>query len=116
MIDVDCQERTIFMNYNFKQVSEIITDAVIRANWNNVSFRRAKFEIEITFGNCFMEDKTDGEFYKSYTCTVYGSNNSYKLWENGAFTEISEDEWFTQVEKYFWTICGTHLKVEENIA
>ena len=104
------------MAYTLEQVKEILTDAAIRADWKNISFRRAKFETEITFGNCFMEDKTDGEFYKSYTCTVYCSKNSYKLWENGAFTEISEDEWFAQVEKYFWTICGTHLKVEENIA
>lgn len=104
------------MNYNFKQVSEIITDAAIRADWKNISFRRATFKIEITFGSCFMEDETDEEFYKNYTCTAYGSKVSYSLWENGVFRVISEDEWFAQVEKYFWTICGTHLKVEEKTA
>lgn len=104
------------MAYTLEQVKEILTDAAIRADWKNISFHRSKLEIEIIFGNCLMDGKTDGEFYKSYTCTMYGTKNSYTLWENGAFTEISEDEWFAQVEKYFWTICGTHLKVEENIA
>ena len=104
------------MAYTLEQVKEILTDAAIRADWKNILFSRSTFEIGITFGSCFMEDKTDGEFYKNYICTVYGSKNSYKLWENGAFTELSENEWFAQVEKHFWTICGTHLKVEENIA
>jgi hypothetical protein len=104
------------MAYTLEQVKEILTDAAIRADWKNISFRRSKFEIEVIFGSCLMDGKTDGEFYKSYTCTMYGEKNSYTLWENGTFTEISEDEWFAQVKKYFWTICGTHLKVEENIA
>lgn len=105
------------MAYTLEQVKEILTDAAIRANWNNFLFRRARYEVEVIFGNCFIENgNADGDFYKSYTCTTYGKNVCYKIWENGMTTEITEGEWFAQVEKYFWTICGTHLKVEEKTA
>ena len=107
------------MAYNFKQASEIITDAVIRADWKNVSFARDRMLVSVIFSNLFLEDsraRCESDFYIKYTCETECGGARYSKWNDSKTTDMTEAEWFAEVEKYFWTICGTHLKVEENIA
>ena len=119
MIDVDCQERTIFMNYNFKQVSEIITDAAIRADWKNVSFARDRMVVSVIFSNLFLEDsraRCESDFYIKYTCETECGGACYSKWNDSKTTEMNQDEWFAEVEKYFNDICGVNLNIEEKTA
>lgn len=106
------------MNYNFKQVSEIITDAVIKAEWKNVSFARDRLSVSVIFGNLFLEDsraRYESDFYIKYTCEVDCDGTCYSKWNN-KITDMTEAEWFAEVEKYFSDICGIHLNIEEKTA
>lgn len=107
------------MNYNFKQVSEIITDAVIRADWKNVSFTRDRMVVSVIFSNLFLEDsgaKDESDFYIKYACETDCSGARYSKWNDNKTTDMTEAEWFTEVEKYFNDICGIHLNIEEKTA
>lgn len=107
------------MAYNFKQVSEIITDAAIRADWKNVSFTRDRMVVSVIFSNLFLEDsrvRYESDFYFKYTCEIDCGGTCYSKWNDSKTTDMTEAEWFAEVEKYFSDICGTHLKVEEKTA
>ena len=107
------------MAYNFKQVSEIITDAAIRADWKNVSFTRDRMVVSVIFSNLFLEDsrvRYESDFYIKYTCeTEYGGAH-YSKWNDNKTTDMTEAEWFAEVDKYFSDICGIHLNIEEKTA
>lgn len=110
------------MAYTFEQVAEIITDAAIKADWKNVSFSRDRMFVSVLFSNLVLEDaiarqKTD--FYIKYTCeTDYNRGARYSKWNDSdsKTTDMTEDEWFTEVEKYFSEICGVQLRAEEKTA
>ena len=107
------------MNYNFKQVSEIITDAVIKADWKNVSFARDRMVVSVIFSNLFLEDsrvRYESDFYIKYTCETDCGGACYSKWNGSKTTEMNQDEWFAEVEKYFSDICGVNLNIEEKTA
>ena len=107
------------MNYNFKQVSEIITDAVIRADWKNVSFTRDRMVVSVIFSNLFLEDsrvRYESDFYFKYTCEIDCGGTCYSKWNDSKTTDMTEAEWFAEVDKYFSDICGIHLNIEEKTA
>lgn len=114
------QERIIHMPYTNNQIADIITDAVIRTNWKNVSFTRDRQGVSVIFSNLFLESaeaRRKSEFYEKFTCYFDYKGPRYSLWEEDKeTTEMTEDEWIAEVEKRFSDICGTHLKVKENIA
>lgn len=104
---------------NFKKVSEIITDAVIRANWKNVSFTRCNMDVSVIFSNLFLENasaRQQSEFYHKYTCELDYRGSRYSKWDDNKTTYMTEDEWFAEVEKHFSEICGIHLNIEEKTA
>lgn len=107
------------MNYNFKQVSEIITDAAIRADWKNVSFTRDRMVVSVIFSNLFLEDsrtRYESDFYLKYTCEVDCGGARYSKWNDSKTTDMTEAEWFAEVEKHFSEICGVSLNAKEKIA
>ena len=108
------------MAYNFKQVSEIITDAVIKADWKNVSFTRDRMFVSVIFSNLFLEEsrtRYESDFYIKYTCeTDYNKGACYSKWDDNNTTDMTEDEWFAEVDKYFNDICGVSLNAEEKTA
>lgn len=107
------------MNYNFKQVSEIITDAAIRADWKNVSFTRDRMVVSVIFSNLFLEDsrtRYESDFYLKYTCEVDCGGTCYSKWNDSKTTDMTEAEWFAEVEKHFNDICGVSLNAKEKIA
>ena len=107
------------MAYNFKQVSEIITDAAIRADWKNVSFTRDRMVVSVIFSNLFLEDsrvRYESDFYFKYTCEIDCGGTCYSKWNDSKTTDMTEAEWFAEVDKYFSDICGIHLNIEEKTA
>lgn len=107
------------MAYNFKQVSEIITDAAIRSDWKNVSFARDRMVVSVIFSNLFLEDsraRWESDFYLKYTCETECGGARYSKWNDSKTTEMTETEWFAEVEKYFNDICGVSLNAKEKIA
>ena len=107
------------MAYNFKQVSEIITDAVIKADWKNVSFARDRMVVSVIFSNLFLEDsgtRYESDFYIKYTCETDCGGACYSKWNDSKTTEMNQDEWFAEVEKHFNDICGVSLNAKEKIA
>ena len=114
------QERIIHMPYTNDQIANIITDAVIRANWKNVSFTRSRYEVSVIFSNLFLESaeaRQKSDFYEKFTCDFDHKGTRYSVWEEDKdSTEMTEDEWIAEVEKRFSDICAVHLKVKENIA
>ena len=107
------------MAYNFKQVSEIITDAAIRADWKNVSFARDRMVVSVIFSNLFLEDsrvRYESDFYIKYTCETECGGACYSKWNDSKTTEMNQDEWFAEVEKHFNDICGVSLNAKEKIA
>ena len=107
------------MAYNFKQVSEIITDAVIKADWKNVSFARDRMVVSVIFSNLFLEDsgtRYESDFYIKYTCETDCDGARYSKWNDNKITDMTEAEWFAEVEKYFNDICGVSLNAKEKIA
>lgn len=104
---------------NFKKVSEIITDAVIRANWKNISFTRNRMDVSVIFSNLFLEgssERQEREFYHKYTCELDYRGSRYSKWNDKQTIYMTEDEWFREVEKHFETFCGIHLNIEEKTA
>ena len=107
------------MAYNFKQVSEIITDAVIKADWKNVSFSRDRMVVSVIFSNLFLEDsgtRYESDFYFKYTCEIDYDGTCCSKWNDNKTTEMNQDEWFAEVEKHFNDICGVSLNAKEKIA
>lgn len=111
------------MAYTYEQVAEIVTDAAIKADWKHIQFTRSKHEISIVFGKCLMLDGFNDcdYFYINFSCTAEYDGARFTMWTDEGDDihaelkkhVVTEDEWFTEVEKYFSEICGIHLKTAE---
>jgi len=104
---------------NFKKVSDIITDAAIKANFKQISFLRNRQEVAVVFSNLFLDDSAErqkDEFYVKFTCELDYRGSRYSKWDDRKTTYITEDEWFAELDGYFYSICGIHLNIEEKTA
>lgn len=106
---IKIQERMIDMT--FLEVAEILTDAAIRCNWRNIGFSRTPYHVDVFFGAVFMPGDEDIKYHK------FGLDlNGYCDYFDDEMHFISEDEWFKRVDRYFFDICGIHLKDRETAA
>ena len=94
------------MIMTFLEVAEILTDAAIRCDWRNIGFDRTPYHVAVFFGAAFMPGDEDIKYHK------FGLDfNGYNEYFDDEIHYISEDEWFKEVDRYFWTICGVHLDI-----
>ena len=101
---------------NIEQIKEIITAAAIKADFKYVSFSRNRYGVDVAFGSCYMDDDNGNYFYITFSVVGDKYGNAYKIWENKKMREVTEDEWFSGVEKYFFNICGVQISREEKTA
>ena len=101
------------MKYTFTQVSDIIKNAVIRANWKNFGVSVSRFDVSVVFSDLLIENaelKKKGTFYKRYTCSFDPRGSRYSVYDDDTGTStVTENDWFTELDNYFYTICGIHL-------
>lgn len=88
-----------------RQITNILSNAAERCNWKNIGFEREPRSVEVHFGKNYMLDEDETVECHSF----YANKWLFLEYFDGKAHEVSEEDWFKGVERYFWNICGVHL-------
>ena len=94
--------------FTVRQVTDIITDAAERCDYNKIGIDRNPHSISIRFSDYYIcgEDMNIGTHDFSFDRSLF-----YNEYDGNNLKRISEDDWFREVDRYFWTVCGVHLDI-----
>lgn len=102
------------MKYTLEQVKQLVTDTAIKANWLNFAFERRKYAVAVSFGASLLESIEfigSNYFYITFSCEKCNSDTviHYRIYEDYAHSEVTEQQWFETLNSYFRKYCNVNL-------
>lgn len=92
--------------FSVRQVTAIITDAAERCGYSKIGVERNPHEVSVQFSDNYIygESLNIGTHNFSFNRSLF-----YNEFDGEELNTISEEQWFSEVDRYFWTVCGVHL-------
>lgn len=94
--------------FSVRQITAIITDAAERCDYSKIGVDRNPHSISVRFSDNYIygDDMKIGTHDFSFDRSLF-----YCEYDGNDLKQISEDDWFKEVDRYFWTVCGVHLDI-----